>query len=181
MPTLNTSRLTLRPLTLVDAEEIFNYRSDAIVNQYQGWIPENIEEVIDFIKNKVSPTIDIADTWFQFVIISNKDGKVIGDLGVHFIDKEKSQAELGCTINKEYHGKGFATEAMAEIISYLFKDLNKHRIHASVDPRNIASVKLMETLGFRKEAHFKESLYLNNEWVDDVIYGLLQSEWNRNQ
>jgi RimJ/RimL family protein N-acetyltransferase len=180
MPMFNTDRLTLRPLKLEDAKEIFDYRSDAISNQYQGWTPTNIEEVNDFIKNKVSSAIDIPDTWFQFVIIKKDTGRVIGDLGVHFIDEEKNQAELGCTINKQYHGQGFAKEAMAEVIGYLFNHLNKHRISASVDPRNIGSVKLMESLEFRKEAHFRESLYLNGEWVDDVIYGLLQSEWDRN-
>ena len=177
---LNTRRLNLRPLTIEYAEEIFKYRSDSVTNQYQGWIPTTIDEVADFINNKVSPVFDKADTWFQFVIISNSDGKLIGDLGVHFIDEEKSQAELGCTLDKKYFGNGFAMEAMNEVISYLFKKLNKHRIYASVDPRNIGSVKLMENLGFRKEAHFKKSLFLNGEWVDDVIYGLLKSEWHRN-
>lgn len=179
MPELFTNRLTLRPLEQKDAKEVFDYRSDANTNKYQGWIPESVDEVKDFIKNKVATTIDVADTWFQFAIISKNEGTVIGDLGIHFIDEDKSQAEIGCTINKHHHGKGYATEALTEAVSYLFNDLNKHRIHASVDPRNIGSVKLMEKLGFRKEAHFRESLYLNNEWVDDVIYALLQPEWHR--
>jgi RimJ/RimL family protein N-acetyltransferase len=177
MPVLTTSRLILRPVELEDAEELFSYRSDAETNKYQGWIPASLEEVHEFINNKVAKTFDVPDTWVQFVIINKEDNKLIGDLGVHFIDEDKTQSELGCTLDKQYHGHGFALEAMKVVIDYLFNNLNKHRIHASVDPRNINSVKLMENLGFRKEAHFRESLFLNNEWVDDVIYAILKPEW----
>ena len=177
MVELNTSRLSLQPLELGHAEDLLNYRSDAEINKYQGWIPDSIEGVRDFIKNKVATTFDIPDTWFQFAIITKEDKKLVGDLGVHFIDEDNTQAELGCSLDKQYHGNGFALEAMNAVIDYLFNTLNKHRIHASVDPRNISSVKLIDNLGFRKEAHFRESLFLNNEWVDDVIYAQLKSEW----
>ncbi len=55
--------------------------------------------------------------------------------------------------------------------------INKHRIIASIDPINIASIKLIERLGFRKEAHFIESLFFHGQWVDDLIYALLEKEW----
>ena len=59
---INTARLLLRSLRKDDVEAIFNYRSDSIANQYQGWIPKTINDVNDFIKNRVSPVIDIVDT-----------------------------------------------------------------------------------------------------------------------
>ena len=95
-----------------------------------------------------------------------------------FIDEQ--QVELGYTIAKQHQGEGFATEAVHVVIDYLFRDLQKHRITASIDPANIASVAVLDKLGFRKEAHFIESLLLNNEWVDDVIYALLAREWKIN-
>jgi len=63
------------------------------------------------------------------------------------------------------------------VIDYVFGELKKHRISASVDPNNIKSIRLLEQIGFRKEAHFIESLLLNGQWVDDVIYALLAREW----
>jgi len=63
-------------------------------------------------------------------------------------------------------------------IDYLFTTLNKHKITGSVDPKNIDSIRLLERLNFRKEAHYKESLLVNGEWKDDIIYGILKSEWN---
>ena len=172
---LTTERLTIRPVEVSDAINIFDYRSDSETNKYQGWIPETINDVHTFI-SKISSEINIADTWYQFVIEETENSKIIGDLGIHFI--EDQQAEVGCTLSKEYHGKGYATEALKSVINYLFSQLNKHRIIASIDPDNISSIGLVERLGFRKEAHFKESLFLNGEWVDDIVYAILQKEWN---
>ena len=59
----------------------------------------------------------------------------------------------------------------------LIFDLKKHRITASIDPRNTSSIRLIERLGFRKEAHFKQSLFFHGEWVDDLIYAMLAEEW----
>lgn len=81
-------------------------------------------------------------------------------------------------MHKDFQGNGYATEALRAMVNFIFLGLNKHRVVASVDPRNTASIGLIERLGFRKEAHHKESYYLRGEWVDDIIYALLRCEWN---
>lgn len=172
-----TERLLLRPIHRKDAGDVFAYRSDKLTNQYQGWIPETLEDMVDFIQNKVCAMMNRPGTWFQLVIINQENGATVGDIGIHFIDEESKQAELGCTIAKKYHGQGYATEAMSAVINLLFNELNKHRISASIDPRNKASIKLVERLGFRLEAHFRESLLMNGVWVDDLVYALLENEW----
>lgn len=173
---INTERLLLRSLRGGDAEAIFNYRSDPIINQYQVWIARTINDVNDFINNRVSPIIDIVDTWYQFLIIKKDHNKLIGDIGGHFLDVDKKQVKLGCTLDKDYQGKEYATEALREIINYLFHDLEKRRIVTSIDPRNIKSISLVERLGFRKEAHFRKSLLINGEWVDDLVYAILKDD-----
>jgi len=172
-----TGRLSLRPVSITDSESILTYRSDAVENRYQGWIPKTIADVHDFIQNRVSGIINVSDTWFQFVIILNSTGELIGDIGIHFLDMDEFQVEIGCTLNKQFQGKGYANEALQEIINYLFSGLKKHRIIASIDPRNKPSMRMVERLGFRKEAHFKESLLINGEWLDDVVYAILKHEW----
>lgn len=115
--------------------------------------------------------------WSQFVIIRKENLELIGDIGVHFLASDAFQVEIGCTLNKNHQGKGYATEALTETINYLFDVLNKRRIVASIDPRNQPSISLFERLGFRKEAHFRESLFINGEWVDDLVYAILKDEW----
>lgn len=174
---INTDRLIIRQVEISDAEQIFAYRSDAETNKYQGWIPNDLEQVEDFIENKVSKEVNVSGTWVQMSLLRKEDNKIIGDIGVLFKDEDDMQCEVGCTMNKEYHGQGFATEALHGVITYLFADLNKHRITSSIDPANIASISLVERLGFRKEAHHIESLFINEEWVDDIIYAILKREW----
>jgi RimJ/RimL family protein N-acetyltransferase len=173
---IETERILLRPIESKDNKQVFGYRSDTETNKYQGFIPKELEEVNSFIAKNPSE-INQPESWFQFVIIQKKSDKIIGDIGIHFIGDDSFQSEIGCTLSKEFHGKGFATEAMKIIIDYLFKTLDKHRIICSVDPKNSGSIKLLEMLNFRKEAHFKESLLINGEWTDDIIYALLKSEW----
>jgi len=175
---LETERLILRTITIDDKNEIFEYRRDKEMNKYQGWIPETIEDVELFI-GKISEQINVPDTWFQFVIVDKKTSKIVGDLGIHFIDIENKQVEIGCTLNKDFQNKGFASESVIKVIDYLFKDLNKHRIITSIDPDNINSIRLVERIGFRKEAHFIESLLINGKWVDDLIYALIEKDWDK--
>lgn len=177
---LQSKRLHLQTIRKEHAKEVFDYRSDAKTNQYQTWIPKKLDDVYDFISNKVSETIDEVDSWYQLVIINKENNKVIGDIGIHFLDEDKKQVEFGCTLAKSEHGKGFAVEALSETIRFLFTDLNKHRIIASVDPANLKSIAMIERLGFRKEAHFVKSLLIDGEWVDDIIYAILKEEWVNN-
>ena len=171
---IETERTALRPIELDDNQEILSYRSDVETNKYQGWIPKTINDVNEFI-SKNPGKFNTTGTWFQLVITDKKTDSIIGDIGIHFIDN--FQSEIGCTLKKDYHGKGFATETLKAVIDHLFNTLNKHRIIASIDPQNAESIRLMVRLGFRKEAHFKKSILINEEWVDDLVYAILKTEW----
>lgn len=173
---IKTERLIIRLAEPEDAEDIFSYRSDFAENKYQGWFPDSVEEVRDYISN-MPETMDITDLCFQFTIILVDENRLIGDMGIIFTNHKHMQAEIGCTLHKDYQKKGYATEALRAMVDYLFETLDKHRIIASVDPRNTASIQLIERLGFRKEAHFKQSYYLRGDWVDDIIYAKLKTEW----
>ena len=170
--TLTTDRLILRPIALQDAPAIFSYRSDAVINRYQGWIPVDLADVNSFIQNRVSPEFDVPDTWFQFVIILKENNELIGDLGIHFHAEQTGEVELGITLNALHQQKGFAAEALQRMIQFLFSDCAKQKTTASIDPRNAASICLFKRLGFCLKAHIRNSAFINNEWVDDLIYEL---------
>lgn len=174
---LETTRLLIRPISPDDKHSIFEYRSDAEANKYQGWIPKTPDDVELFI-TKVAKLFNEPETWFQMAIIEKESQKLIGDMGIHFFSSENKQVELGITLNKAFQRKGYATEALKAIIEYLFVSLKKHRITASIDPSNTSSIRLVERLGFRKEAHFVESVYLNGIWVDDLVFALLEKDMN---
>lgn len=173
--TIKTDRLLLRKLEKSDREDFFTYRSLPEVYEYQSFMPKDVAEVDDFIRaNHRNP--NMPNTWFQLAIIK-KDGDVlIGDIGIHFLEDD-AQVEVGYTLVPSFQGKGYAIEALKAVINYLFFDLKKHRISASVDPNNIKSVRLLEKLGMRKEAHFIKSYRMGDMWLDDCVYAILKEEW----
>ena len=176
MVIIKTNRLILRPVELSDAKAIFHYRSNFDDNKYQGWIPYSINDVKEFIKIKITPFFNTENTWFQFAITTIHDNRLIGDVGVHFFSNG-NQVEIGCTLDKDFQHNGYATEAIRGLIDHLIFKLKKHRITASVDPRNVASIRLIERMGFKKEAYFKQRIFIRGEWTDDVIYSILKEDW----
>lgn len=175
---IQTNRLNLRGVTVDDAEEVFLYRSKPEVNRYLTFKPKTLEDVREFIKTRISPTINEVNTWYQFAIIKKETGKIIGDIGLNFFDADGYQMEIGYNLNNTERGKGYATEALKACMGYLFNELNKHRITACIDPSNTPSIALVERLGFRKEAYFKENFLEDGKWLDEYVYGLLKREFN---
>lgn len=171
---IETERLILRPLAKEDATKLFQYRSLPEVYKYQGFIPEKIDDAVNFIErhNEIKP-----GSWMQLAITLKSSNEMIGDCGMHFTDDDFQQVEIGFSLDPEFHGKGFASEAVKGIIDFLFNELKTHRVYGSCDPDNAASIKLMERLGMRKEAHFKKSIRLKDTWGDDLIFAILREEW----
>lgn len=172
-----TSRLVLRKIRLADTEALFRYRTDPQVSRYQNWKPLTIEDARQFVETFTSVEPDTPGSWFQLAITLRETGDLIGDCGLHFTAEETRQAEIGITLAPAYQGKGYASEALTAALDYLFITLRKHRVVASVDPGNLPSIALLERLGMRKEAHFRESLWFKGAWADDIIYAILEREW----
>ena len=176
---ISTQRLILRGIKLTDAEAMLKYRSNAKIYEFQNWKPQTLMEVEDFIRNKVSVLPDVPNTWYQLGILIKGTEEVVGDIGIHFLSEDNLQVEIGFTLCLECQGKGYASEGVASVIDYLFTNLGKHRIIASVDPLNTKSIALIERIGMRKEADFRKSIWFNGQWTDDLVYAILEEEWNK--
>ncbi|MGE8428951.1 MAG: GNAT family N-acetyltransferase [Sphingobacterium sp.] len=177
---IDSERLLIRSIMPEDSQAIFGYRSDKETNKYQGWIPGSLAEVDAFIAKNPS-TFNLPESWFQLIMTDKISKAVIGDIGVHFFGAEHLQVELGCTIKKEFQQQGYAKEGLKKVAEVLFRQYNKHRITASVAPENKASIQLLTSLGFRKEAHFVKSYFHNGQWEDDVVFAILAEEWKSTQ
>ena len=86
--------------------------------------------------------------------------------------------ELGWVFHRAYHGHGYATEAAEALLRYSFEALPLHRVIATCQPQNVASWRVAEKLGLRREGHFRQCLRrLENQWWDEYFYALLAEEW----
>lgn len=172
---IKTERFVIRRLVMTDKEPLFAYRSLPDVCKFQSWRPVHIEQVEAFIKKNAEVVPNTPNTWMQLAVCL-PNGIMIGDIGVHFLE-DSMQTEIGYTLNPAYQGCGYATEAVSAILDYLFCTLNKHRITASVDPDNLRSIILLKRIGFRQEAHFVRSFWMDGQWLDDCVFAMLEEEW----
>jgi RimJ/RimL family protein N-acetyltransferase len=156
---------------------MFLYRSDPVVARYQDWKLVSIDATRQFIDTGSRVDIDTPDTWFQLALVHLASETLIGDCGLHFLSSDPRQIEIGITLAPSHHHQGYGLEAVMAVLEFLFAKLHKHRVFASVDPRNTAAIALFSRVGMRKEAHFIENLWINGEWVDDVIFAMLEREW----
>ncbi len=173
---IKTKRLVIRLMEEKDAPEVFRYRSQPEVEVYQAGWPESEEACASFARLNCSRPSFQPGEYTQLAIVRQEDGLLIGDMGI-LISEGGLQAELGFTLAPSYQGQGFGTEAVEAILGHLFEQRGIHRAYGSVDPNNLPSIRLMERLGFRREAHLKRSYRMRGSWYDDVIYGLLDEEW----
>lgn len=173
---IETKRLLIRLLEEKDASEVYRYRSLPEVQVYQAGWPESAEACANFARlNSSRPSFQPGE-YTQLAIVRKQDGLLIGDMGI-LIGEEGYQAELGFTLSPAFQAQGYGTEAVEAILGHLFEQRGLHRAYGSVDPNNVPSIRLMERLGMRREAHLKRSYRMRGSWYDDVIYALLKEEW----
>ena len=117
--------------------------------------------------------------WHQYVIERATDRIIVGDIGVNFGGPGERQAEIGYSLHPDFWGQGFASEALASLLTHLFDDHRIHRIVAVTGIDNTRSRALLARLGFRHEGTFVESFceFGTQRWVDDAGYALLAREW----
>jgi RimJ/RimL family protein N-acetyltransferase len=179
---LDTTRLMIRHLRESDLETLVNYRSDNEANRWQIWSENDIARGYDtargaaLIERTASKSPFAVDDSFQFGVALRSTDQLIGDVYLG-MDKTGRQAELGYTFDKQMQGKGYATEALTKLLDHVFLEIGLHRVHATTDPRNEASVRLLRRLGMRQEGHLKQNLWFYGEWADDLLFAILASEW----
>jgi len=119
-----------------------------------------------------------AINWLSLVIEFKAEQRVIGNVGFNAKRTgENLQGMIGWTLGKSYEGGGYATEAAAALLDYLFLSLRFHRVYALTSPKNPKSWRLMERLGMRREAHFRQNCFVDGAWADEYLYAILAEEW----
>jgi RimJ/RimL family protein N-acetyltransferase len=176
-PGIVTDRLRIDDLVPEDAPVLFGYRSDPAVGRFQSWSPASVDETRAFIVRNASGAFGESGAWYQLGIRSAATRELVGDLGVRFLAQDDPQVEIGFTIAPAHQRQGFGKSAVTALLDYLFTVAARRRVFASVDPRNEASMALLRNVGMRQEAHFRQSLLWRGEWVDDVVFARLRSEW----
>ncbi|WP_245304137.1 GNAT family N-acetyltransferase [Hoeflea olei] len=175
---LDTARLRLRPFSSADVDAVHAYHRLDAVARFQFWEPRTREEVAtevdDWVRQHMAAQ---GEDCAVFAVTLKQDGTLIGDMVLFFRDREARQGEIGFTFHPGFGGQGYATEAARAVLGFGFGPCGLHRIFGRCDARNAASWRLMERLGMRREAHFREHALFKGEWDQEYYYALLAREW----
>ena len=170
---IETERLIIRPFKETDARDLFEYLSLPQTYIYEPGEPITAEEA----KKKAAERSKGNE--FYAIVLKDKM-KMIGHLSFIQIEPKKFLTwELGYIFNPDYHNQGYASEASKALIQYAFHKFKAHRVIAHCNQENIASWKLLEKIGMRREGHFIKNAYFRKDdkqnpvWVDSYGYAIL--------
>jgi RimJ/RimL family protein N-acetyltransferase len=171
-----TKRLIARRFDPRDLEAFVTMRADREVARFQSWDDFSEEEGHKFLQemSRMNPG---NPGWFQFALQDKDDGAFAGDCGLKIVETDNRLAQIGYTIVRSRWKNGLATEVVNALLKYAFSSFSIHRIAASVDPLNLASCRVLEKAGMRREALFRESEWFKGAWADDAVYAMLRSDW----
>jgi RimJ/RimL family protein N-acetyltransferase len=174
---IRTPRLIVRHFRAADIPTLLAYRNDPEVARYQSWTSMSESMARLFVAEMAQTHPGVAGTWFQFAVEECASGAHIGDCALHTLADDARLGEIGYTFARAAQGKGYAREAVQAVLDYAFGALAMHRIAATVDTENAPSIRLLERLGFRREATFLQCAWFKGAWCNEHVYAMLQDEW----
>jgi RimJ/RimL family protein N-acetyltransferase len=175
---IETGRLRLRPFTRGDVDAVFAYRSREDVCRFLSDDPMSRETCAEMVQARIGQlSLDVEGDRIVLAVERRSEGGPIGEVSLILRSAESRQAEIGYVFHPDFQRQGYATEAARTLLEAGFSGAGMHRIYARCDARNEPSWRLMERLGMRREAHFREHALVKGRWDEEFIYAILETGW----
>ena len=174
---LTTERLRLRPLVASDAAALFATFSDARVMRYWSSAPwSSIDKAHEMIARDA--TALVAGDQIRLGMETADGARLIGHCSLFNFNAQCRRCDIGYGMAFGAWGHGYMHEALTAVLNYGFSELSLNRVEADIDPRNAASAKTLERLGFQNEGLLRERWVVDGEVSNSGIYGLLRRDWH---
>lgn len=178
-PTLDTSRLILRPFFFSDAQAVQSLASARAIAATTLYIPHPYEDGIAEAWIETHRPRFETDEAVTFAIVSRADKKLIGAMGILRHARINSHlGELGYWIGHPFWNQGYCTEAARAVVEFGFDRWRLERIFAEHFISNPPSGRVMEKIGMRKEGTLRKHALKWDKFEDVIVYGLLKGELN---
>lgn len=178
MVPLETNRLTLREFKHADTSDVHRYASDLRVVEHLSWGPNSEVDTRNFIKRAIRHRQTNPRREFEFAVVLRTTGRVIG--GCSLCERgqpENATCEIGYCFLPEVWGRGYGAEAVEALVNFGVSETGVHRIFATTDLDNVASIRLLQRLRFRREGVMRQDVFIRGAWRDSLIYAMLDTEW----
>lgn len=177
-PVLTTPRLILRQMAAGDATDLLKIHGDPEVQKYDSDPPmQDIREAAAAIEhNRQRFLTKKAINW---AIILKAEDHLVGGLGFYFWDQTYYKTDLGYSLARAYWRRGITTEALQAVLRFAFVEMQLHRINVDTRMDNIASVRLMQKLGFQHEGTRRECIRNpDGTYQNWGLFGMLDYEYH---
>lgn len=179
---IETARLKLRRFREDDAESLLALYGNPQVVRYLYTEPMQRDRLGEALQRRLRPAkLEVEGDVLELAAELRTSGEFVGTVTLFHRSSEHSRGEIGYTIAPEFWGHGFAREGATALLRIGFELLGLHRLEGQCDARNLASVRVMEVIGMRKEAHLRENEFVKGEWTDEILFAMLADEWARLQ
>jgi RimJ/RimL family protein N-acetyltransferase len=179
---LETERLLLRGFEPGDFDALLAIYSRPDVVRWLYYETRGEDEVHKLLEDKIrSRSIEKEGDKLPMAVVLRETSEVVGDIVVWCTSERHLQGEIGFAFHPDHQGHGYATEAAAVLLRLALEDLGLHRVCGRAEPRNLASARVMEKLGMRREADLLENEFVKGEWQSEVIFAMLDREWRETQ
>jgi len=176
IPIITTPRLVLRWVSEDDVDTLYEIFSVPEVLRYMDRGPLPNREAAVALQREIAEGNE-SGRMFKWGIALRDSNTIIGTTTLFNLNLDNGRAELGYAMGHAYWGKGYMNEALKALVSHAFEVMSLRRLEADVDPRNAASIRTLERLGFQREGFLRERWHVNGEIQDALFYGLLRREW----
>ncbi len=175
MPMLETERLYLRPMSVVDASDMYEYAKRRDVTEYLLWSPHPSEQYTRDYLRYIERRYAMGE-FYDWAVVERSSKKMIGTAGFTRFDFPHNSGEIGYVLNPDFHGRGYGTEAARRVIRFGFERLGLHRIEAKFMRGNDASLHVMEKLGMSLEGYRRDGMLVKGTYRTIGICSILEGD-----
>jgi RimJ/RimL family protein N-acetyltransferase len=175
---IETRRLRLRPLRAGDLGTLHAIQSREDVCRWLYWGPRSQDEVREALERQIAGLRDTPADGVNLAVEPMTTGELVGHVNLSVGPPEHRQGEIGFLFHPDHQGRGYATEAAAAMLALAFETYDLHRVVGRLEPRNVASARVLDKLGMRREAHLIENEWVKDEWQSELVYAVLAREWH---
>lgn len=178
MPPLRSTdgRVALRELRSDDWVHARLLDADPEVTRFQENDATTEADTRRYIDEAMAAAAAVPRRRFELAITLPPADDFVGRVALNVRRPEHREAELWYAVRRDHWGRGIATLACRTLLHFGFEQLDLHRVWADTDPRNAASIRLLEKLGFKREGLLRENYWLGGEWCDSLVFGLLETD-----
>jgi RimJ/RimL family protein N-acetyltransferase len=135
-------------------------------------VPRTRDEMEEFYENRIASNGDDG----RFIACEKGDDEPIGEANLFRVEHDRGEVALWLV--PEVHGEGYGTEVLSFLVEYAFEEKGLHRVYDRIADFNDGSQRMVERFGFEEEGRLREHLFLDGEYRDEVVSGLLREEWD---